>query len=203
MNPAELWARIVSAPRPSDVVDFPRKGPDGEPLCKVAIMLLSQDEQILASAETERFTKKAIKELPKSDEPARGYHDVYNNRGAVEVLYRAVRVPGELTKPFFPSPDEIQRALTPDEVGTLFRAYLIVQAELGPVISRMDKDETDAWVRKLREAGSRSPLASLSWEALSELVFSLASQTESSATSSTSLGEPHGTPSSNTTGDNA
>lgn len=179
MTSTELWARITSSPRPHKVVDFPRSGADGLPLARVAMIVLTQEEQIIASAETERYTKKAIRDLPKSDEVARGYNDIYNNRAAVEILFRSCRHQDEISKSFFPSPDEIQRALTVDEVGTLFRSYLIVQGELGPIPSSVSEEDRDAWVRRLQEAGDRRPLASLSWESLSALAFSMACQIES------------------------
>lgn len=190
MSPDELWARVCASPRPHKLIDFPRNDADGKTLGTVAIVVLTQEEQMLAAAETERYTKKAIKDLPKADDAKRGYDDCYNNRGAVEILFRACRRPDDPTRGFFPSPDEMQRVLTVDEVGILYRAYFVVQEELGPVVAHLSKEEEDAWIRRLKEAGSRSPLASLSWDAVSLLALSLASRMPEFAMSSDSSGSP-------------
>ena len=68
LNSADLWLQITAMPRPSRVVEFPRKGTDGKTLGELRIQVLTQEEQILCSAEAERYTKRAIKDLPKENE---------------------------------------------------------------------------------------------------------------------------------------
>jgi hypothetical protein len=182
LKPVDLWLAITAMPRPSDVVDFPRKGKDGNPVGQVRIQILTQEEQILCSAEAERFTKKAIKDLPKNDEAQLGYQNVYNNSAAVEILFHACRQRDDISKPFFPSRDVLRKYLTPDEVGVLMMNYYTVQSQMGPVVSYMSEDEVDAWIVRLGEGGQRYPLDSLSLEALKGLAFTLASRIHNSAT---------------------
>ena len=188
MTPSELWTQIIAMPRPHRVVDFPRTNDDGKPVARVAIVVMTQEEQITAAVETERFTKRMIKDVPRADEAKRGYDDIYNNQASIEILHRVCKVDGDLTRSFFPSTEEMRKHLTPDEVGVLFRSYLLVQDEVGPIIANLSPEEMEAWIKRLQDAGSKSPLAFLSSGALSDLVYSLASQRFASATPSISPG---------------
>lgn len=190
LKPAELWAIITAMPRPSLVVDFPRKKPDGTPIGQLRMQVLTQEEQILCSAEAERFTKKAVKEVPKGDEAKTGYENVYNNSAAVEVLFKACRQKDDPSLPFFPSGEALRKALTADEVGVLLMHYYTTQASLGPIVAHMSKEEMDAWVERLAEGGNRFPLDWLSSEALKDLVFTMALQIRSLRTDNSLPGSP-------------
>lgn len=190
LTPAELWTQIIAMPRPHRTVDFPRVNATGEPVAQMAVQVLTQEEQITTAIEAERFTRKHIKDMPKSDEPRRGYDDTYNNQAACELLFRACRRIDDLALPFFPSPSAIRQNLTPDEVGTLFRSYLMVQTEIGPIIGHMSEDEITAYIKRLQEGGSVFPLALLSPDSLIALVLSMAKRLLPSATASISPGSP-------------
>ena len=191
LTPSELWVQITAMPRPHRTVDFPRMNDKGEPVAQISMQVLTQEEQITASIESERFSRKHIKDMPKSSEPHRGYDDTYNNQAACEILFRACRRVDDMTLPFFPSPSAIRQNLTPDEVGVLVRSYYIVQDEVGPIIAKMSSEETEAWIMRLKEGASGVPLAYLSPEAATQLVLSLVSRVGLSATPTSS----HGTPS--------
>ena len=188
LSGADLWAQIIAMPRPHRVVDFPRTGDDGEPVARLVMQVLRQEEQITAAVETERFTKKMIKDIPRADEAKRAYDDIYNNQGACEILFLACRQTDNLTRPFFPSSSAIRQSLTPDEVGVLYRSYLVIQDEVGPIVANISDDEREAWIVRLQQGGSRVPLASLSLEALTDLAFSLACRTPISPTDTSSPG---------------
>ena len=188
LTPSELWAQIIAMPRPHRTVDFPRVNATGEAIAQIVMQVLTQEEQITTAIEAERFTRKHIKDLPKSDEPRRGYDDTYNNQAACELLFRACRRLEDMALPFFPSPSAIRQNLTPDEVGVLLRSYFIVQAEIGPIISGMSEDEITAYIKRLQEGGSAFPLSLLSPDSLIALVLSMAKRLSLSATASTSLG---------------
>ncbi len=190
LKPTDLWLAITEMPRPSRVIDFPRNGKDGKPVGELRIQVLTQEEQILCSAEAERYTKKAIKDLPKGDEAQIGYQNVYNNSAAVEVLYHACRKRDDAAESFFPSRDALRRFLTPDEVGVLMMHYYTAQAELGPIVAYMTEEQVDAMVARLKEGGQRFPLDLLSWDAVKDLAFSLACRMPSSVTDTSSPGSP-------------
>ncbi len=159
---------------------------------ELRIQVLTQEEQILCSAEAERFTKRAIKDLPKGDEAQLGYQNVYNNSAAVEVLFHACRKRDDAAEPFFPSRDAIRKSLTPDEVGVLMMHYYTAQSELGPIVAYMSEEEMEAWITRIGEGGTRFPLDLLSWEVLKDLAYSLACRMYNSAKDTSSPGLPPG-----------
>jgi hypothetical protein len=192
--PAELWAEISKMPRPHRVVDFPRKGPSGEPIGQVTLMVLTQGEGIEAAAQAEKYTRATLKavldENVRKDEVSAGYDDIYNNASVDEVLFRATRRADEVNSLFFPSPAAIRQKLAQDEVACLFREYLIVKAELGPIVAEMSHGEMKEWVAQLVEGGSAFPLARLSSDGLNSLVMAMASQLANFVTATSSPGWP-------------
>lgn len=191
VSSSELFQKLVSAERPHRITDIPRKGPDGEPIAQVALVVLTQEEMNLAAAEAERRTRKLLgADVPKKEDAQSGYSDVYNNLAAVEILFRACRQADDTKRNAFRTPHEIQSALTSDEVGVLFHAYLTVQQELGPIVARMTEEEVDSWVRVLAEGGTADPLGLLSWGALTTLVLSMARRLHALQTDSFLPGSP-------------
>jgi hypothetical protein len=190
----QLWAEITSAPRPHRLVPFPRKraGSD-EPICDVAMCVLTQAEVVAAAAAAERETRRLLRDDPKkgSERPelyatSKGASDLHNNCASVEILSRSARMANDITKPFFRAREDITRHLTVDEVGVMMGEYLMVQADLGPVIHDLSEEEVDAWIEKLTTGGKKFLLPFLSWGAVSTLITSLARRALSSPTANSS-----------------
>lgn len=192
--PSELWAALTQIPRPFRIVPFPRKDPNGTPVGELAIWVLTQEEQIAAAADAERTAKKLLSEA--SDQTTgMGYADVYRNEATVQVLYRACRDAKDPKKPVFPSPGEMRKKLTVDEIGTLVRHYYTAQAELGPIVTDFESEgEQEAWIRRLAEGGSAFPIDSLSPELVDRLLISMASQLVSFWTAMSSAGSQQNAP---------
>ena len=201
-----LWARLATWPRPFRLVDFPRKGEDGEPLGSIHMQILTQEECLAAQVAAEKVVRalfgksdgdkdgpKFAGGMPKRDE-ATVFDGLHQNVVSTELLFRACRRPaGDGTHegpawPLFPSPAELRKKLTIDEVGVLMREYLQVQADLGPIVARLSEEEFEAWVERIAKSGSTSPFASLSWEAASELILLMASRLWSFKTATSSSG---------------
>ncbi len=178
-EPSELWRKITTMPRPHEVVDFPRLDESGEPVARLAMWVLTQEEQSNAAAEALRTTRKKLleqadsKALPGEDGEA--FRNVYDNVAACEILHRACRQADDLSRPFFPSSNEMRKHLSVDEVGVLVSCYYEVQSKLGPIVSMMTEDEYHAWVEKLSEGAAVFPLGRLSSQARTELTMRLAS----------------------------
>lgn len=188
--PAELWAQLIKLPRASRKVDFPRQWPGTEEsIGQICIQVLTQNEQTVAAAEAEKATQRLLGDRPVS-ERGEGYDTVYKNACAVELLFRACKRAEDPTLPFFPSPNAMREHLTANEVAVLMNGYLLLQDELGPIVSRMSNEEVDAWVKRLVEAGSSAPLATLSWGAITVLASSMAYQLASLQTDTSSAGSP-------------
>jgi hypothetical protein len=191
VEPSELWLALTALPRPHRVVPFPRNLPGSDsPVGDLAVWPLTQEEQMAANAEADRWTKKLLKDPQQKDQANLGYHHTYSNEVAIQVLWRACRDPKNIERPAFPSPAQMRAKLSTDEVGVLFSQYLTVQAEIGPIVAYMSKDERDAWILRLQEGGSAFPFDSLSWEQQRILVTSMASQLVSCWTVMCSLGSP-------------
>lgn len=186
----DLWALLCEMPRPSKLVDFPRKTPEGEPIGQVAIWVLTQEEQSAAAAAAQNLTQKLVKDAPKREDARQGYDDVYANVAAAELLFRACRKAGNLTTPAFPSPEMLRTKLTVDEVGVLLNHYYTVQADLGPIVAHMSQEEMDALVEKIAVSGERFPLDSCSAALLRILAFTLACRLHVLQTAKSSSGSP-------------
>ncbi|WP_437767184.1 hypothetical protein WMF27_20510 [Sorangium sp. So ce281] len=191
ISAAELWLQITSVPRPYRLVPFPRKAPDGKAIGEIAMVVLTQEESMAATASTERFVRKMLKEqgaLPQNGEVSAGYSTLFENRCSCEVLFRACKRKEDISRPFFPSIEAVAQKLTTDEIGVLMFNYTRVQSELGPIVGKMSQEEMDAWIERLAVGGSSFPLDSLSLAARSQLMLYMASQLYSSRMASSSPG---------------
>jgi|GEM_PF-2080823 len=189
--PSELWTKLEAMPRPFEVVDFPRKGDDGNAIGQVAIWPLTAQEQIAANVEADRFAKRLLKEAQQKGEANFGYEHTFSTEGSIQVLLRACRVPGDLSKPAFPSAAKMRETLAVEEVAALYRLYCVVQVELGPTITALSDEELEQWLVELQKGGSAAaPFALLSLEMQLTLVRFLASRAVTSSTDTFSAGSP-------------
>ena len=193
-EPSVLFAKLSATPRPHRIIELPRKDPvSGESIGRVAMVILTQNETILAGAEAEKRTRKLLGEgLPKKDDAQLGYEEVYGNLVAAEILFRACKDADDtaLQKPAFKTPHEIGKAFSNDEIGVLQHHYLTIKQEMGPIVATMTDDEIDTWIRVLAEGSTGIPLDALSWGALTTLVRSMAGRLQSSLTDKSSAGSP-------------
>lgn len=195
LDSEDLFLQITAMPRPHHVVDYPRKRPDGSPVGKLAMVVLTNQETQSATAAAEKFTRKTLGDqgaLPARGEPSEGYSTMFANRASVEVLVRACRRVDNMALPFFPGADAIAKALTLDEVDVLFSAYAAVRYELGPIVKSMTEVEYDAWIEALGKGASSVPLAPMTSDLRSLLLLRMARDLWISRTGNSSLGEPAG-----------
>ncbi len=190
---SELWTALTQIPRPWKVVDFPRVDPiTKEPIGQVAIWVLTQEEQIAASAEADRVAKQLLKDPQRKGEANLGYENIYNNEATVQVLYRACRDVKDITRPAFPTSSLLRKHLSIDEISVLGVLYMQVQSSIGPIVSSMTAEEEKTWIGRLAEAGNIFPTGWLSQLEQERLLLSLASQLVSFWTATSSPGsEPN------------
>lgn len=177
--------KLQEMPRPSKVVDFPRKNLDGQATGQIRIWVLKQEERMASIFEAERLTKHYLKDGKKDD---LGYEDLYQDAVCVEVLTRACRNVDDPKRPAFPSSKQLRQELTTDELATLFQHYLTVQLELGPIVASMSEAEMTAWVERLQEGGSAFPFDLLSSELQRILLLFMARRLSISSTVTSSAG---------------
>jgi hypothetical protein len=192
-NPTELFRKLMEMPRPSTVVDFPRRNPDGTPVGQFAMTILSESELNEVRAAADRTAKKMLGDAQKEGEQNLGYQDIYRNVSVVELLWRACRASKEeMHIPAFLSPALMRKNLTTDELAVLMDAYLQFKVEAGPIISDMSEAEMDAWIKRLAEGAGRVPLSLLSSEAKTDLLLRSVALLRSCWTGSGSAGSPAG-----------
>lgn len=177
VEPSELFRKLLELPRPGDVIDFPRKGPDGKPIDKIRVGALESEIHDSAREKATRhfidkgYTPEQLKSLT--------MREVLSDRIAKELLVFACEtatpqftdsnghpVYGKI----FHSAEEVGKLRAP-ELEVLFNAYLLIQDKYGP---REHNTDVDAWVRRLTEGGQHFPLLSLDLPELVNLTSSLA-----------------------------
>jgi hypothetical protein len=193
---SELFQLLTKLPKPSKLIDFPRKNPEtDEAVFQLALVPLTEAEFMGARAAAEAYARMMLDDKDKSKTPgdSLGYKDIYVNALYVELLARACRDPKfpTLKVPVWPQgAQQIRQMVFPDEIAILFESYSFWQSEAGPIISHMDLEEMRAWIALLAKGGSSVPLASLSSGAKNELLIFMAAQLLSFWTGSSSVGSP-------------
>jgi hypothetical protein len=184
IEPADLYERLTAMPRPHEMVDFPRCNAEGEPVGKVAMWPLREQEILQAQAAATLYTRKILAD-PETQGQGRtgddhGYLEVFNNAMTTEILHRACRRTkwdeerrewvAHLGTPMFPRSADVRASLLHDEIAVLFNEYMLVQRRLGPITNQLSKAECEAWIRRLQEGGERIGLPFFSWGALIDLL---------------------------------
>src|SRR3990167_663552 len=190
LRASTLWLELTKVPRPRRTIPFPRINQEtGESIAAQLIMQpLTQEEQMAANVEPDKWTKGILKDPQKKEEANLGYQHTYTNEIAIQVLFRACRDVDDPTHPAFPSPALLRRELTTDEIGVLFSNYCTVQSELGPIRADMSEEEIEALIVRLVEGASAFPFDSLSSDLQRALVLTLVSRLVSSWMGTFSLG---------------
>jgi len=178
-----LLKKLCETPRPSEVVDFPRKDAQGEVVGKLRIQVLPMhlhDEGRLR-AHHWLIEKKGLK---REDLSTLLVSEVAGDRTAREILAMACLTedciegtdePGRLKRygKIFQNADELNE-LTGDELAVLFATYEMIQHKYGPHSGNIDSDdELNAWISRLKEGAASFPLSRLSLHQLAELTMSL------------------------------
>lgn len=188
VSAGDLWSRLMQAPRPFMDFKFPRRGVD----VAIRIVVLTEQELMNCRVAADRYAKAALNQKQAVGEDNVGYHDIYRNESVVQVVCTACRDPNGQTieSRAFPSADMARAQFTGDELAVLFNAYCDFQLDSGPIVASMTTEEMDAWLDRLAEGASRSPLAALSSAQRDALLMRSVSRHSSSPTASTSVGSP-------------
>jgi hypothetical protein len=175
---------VLSAPKPGEDFDFPRKDHSGKPVARIRIQVLSMKEHEHARIEAHRKLK-AKYLLKEEDMNGITMREVHGDAVAREVLAAACRrtepiegTPESDRGPQYPrafrDAEQINDELTGNEILTLFHAYLLVQEKYAPFETEAETaEDLNRWIRRLEEGGSELPLLSLSLPQLARRTFSL------------------------------
>ncbi len=176
-----LWQKLQEWPRPSDVVDFPRKDAEGNPVAKLRIQVLAQEQHDEARERAHRYWIDKRK-VPLEQLQSELMRENLGDSVAKELLALAcVSVdPISGTTPpryarLFPDGPSIGQKLTADEIGVLFVSYTEVQSKFGPYEGSVTtEEETTAWIQRLVEGASAYPLVRFDWHRLASFAMSVA-----------------------------
>ena len=175
MIPRDYWNECKSV-RQHKLVDFLRKDKDGNPI-KIAMITLTQEESLSVSINTERFVRKFFKDsetdLPKNGETSSGYAMIFEQKAAIEILFKVCKNPTDLTVPFFKNPDDMASNLTTEEIGYLMRLYGHIRSELSPMKYNLTNEEIDAWIDRVDAEQRIYMLDSLSPATLSDFISNI------------------------------
>ncbi len=154
----------METPRPSEVIDFPRKDEEGKPLGRVRIMTLRMEDHDDAKQRAHAKLKK--KNFSNDDIASPAIAALYGDAIAKEVIALCCWSEenyGDSENPtyarIFGDANDVSK-LSADEVLVLFSAFQLVQFKYGP-LEKMDPEDVDSWVKRLVEGGSGFPLLSL------------------------------------------
>jgi hypothetical protein len=198
----ELWRNICRTDEPNaryyEVVDFPRNDRDtGKPLGELAIWPLKDNEITQAKAEATKYARALIKEKKETFEAheyIEGYQQVFSDACATEMVWRFCRNVKDRSVAAFPTAAACRLHLSGDEKAVLCNAYALVQVKFGPIVSGMTVEDYDAWIQRLAEGGSATPLAFLTWEQRTELLMHSASLLYALQKGNSSAGKPPDAP---------
>lgn len=184
VEPSELFRKLCESPRPSDVIDFPRRDINGRSLAKIRVQVVDVDQNDEARIKAHRWAKER-KHLAGEDLRGETISEVLGDRVARELLAMACvsvepipgsdqRKTGEVYARVFRSADDL-RVLYDDELRYLWTAQRLVQRRFGPYEGNLESEEdVTAWMKRLTEGASALPLAALDSHQLAELTTSLA-----------------------------
>lgn len=186
---SELFRRISDKSPPFEILPFPRKDDDGEPIGHYRLQVLRQRDIDQAAAEAERYVRKAMQDG--SDRPNQeAWREVYDSALMVELTFRACRDKEDASQPLFPSPQDIRSELTQSEIVHLTNSYQQLQHRFGPSFAILTEEETDEWLDALYHGGELDlgPLGCLSPGQLVQLIAGLASRLRKSPTDTSFAG---------------
>jgi hypothetical protein len=191
VSPSDLWAKLAE-PRPSQVVDFPRRDAKGAAIGKVRIQVLRMEDHDTARIRAHESLKRkaqfqGLQKLEAADMESPAMQAVLGDLSAREILCLACLSDkptpdtADSDAPFYPrlfkDPDALASRVTADEMAVLFSAYQMVQRNFGPFEKTfLTKEDLDAWIVRLMEALEKEDplaIARLSLPQLVEVITSL------------------------------
>lgn len=179
-QPSALFSKLLEMPRPTQVIDFPRKDEQGNPVGTVRIQILTAKEHDQARELAHNALKK--RGYDKEDMSAPAIREVLGDAIAKELIAMACLSEqnyGESDRPLYKrefrnSADLEKAGIRADELLILFNAYQLVQNKYGPIERNLSEADIDSWIVRLQEGAAEFPLLNLALPQLVLLVQSLA-----------------------------
>lgn len=180
----ELFLKLSSPVRPSEIVDFPRRDPLTRlPVAQVRIQVLNLAEYDEARIKAQYWIVDK-KRIDKAQLEGQTIKEVLGDRVAKELISMAclsvepIKGTEESGAPrymrHFRTADDVD-VLMADELEALWMTHQMIQRKWGPYEGNIETaEQATAWMKRLVEGGSALPLGVLGWHHLVELTTLLA-----------------------------
>lgn len=192
---SELFRKLADTVPPHEILPFPRKDEDGQPVGHYWLRVLPQREIDDAAVEAERYVRKRMRDGGDADldgvKPNQeAWREVFGSALMVELVFRACRDKDNAALPLFPSPDDIRRELSQSEIVFLSESYEALQRRFGPTFATLTEDEVEEWIAALTRGGAveLGPLGLLSRGGLEQLIGGLVFEVQTLRTGTSSSG---------------
>jgi hypothetical protein len=186
ISPGELFGKLCESPRPTTVVDFPRKDPvSGKPVGQMRLVALTMADQDEARELAKDTIKERVKE--REDLTIELVKDIIGDLVARFILMKACRwvkaVKGNENRadgtqyPYiFENLGDFNKAqISADELSVLFTMWEKFQHDSGPMYCDVvTEEELNAWIVRLAQGASDHPLSRISLPQLADLTVMLA-----------------------------
>lgn len=169
----ELFNKLIQS-KVHEIVEFPRKNNEGEPLCDLALVLLSNAEDTAVIFSAQKEMKKYTDLEPNTE----SYNEILNHHKAIELLFKVCRNSNDLKAAFFPDKKAISSVLTTDEISILINHYMHLKAKSSVIVADMTEEAMKIYIDRLKEGGSSAGnfLSSFTWVALTDLLMYMAKE---------------------------
>lgn len=186
VNPGDLFGRLCQSPRPTTVVDFPRKDPvSGKPVAQMRLVALTMADHDDARLQAKETIKEHVKD--RGDLSIKLVEEILGDLVARFILMKACRwtkaVKGREDKadgtqyPYvFAELGDFEKAqISADELAVLFSMWEKFQHDSGPMYCDVaTEEELNAWIVRLAQGASDHPLSRISLPQLADLTVLLA-----------------------------
>jgi len=176
---SELFMKLSSPIRPSEVVDFPRRDPRTRlPIAQVRIQVLNLAEYDEARIKAQYWITEK-KHIDKAQLEGQTIKEVLGDRVAKELISMAclsvepIKGTEDAPKYFrhFMTADQVD-VIMADELEALWMTHQMIQRKWGPYEGNIETaEQATAWMKRLVEGGSVLPLGVLGWHHLVELTM--------------------------------
>jgi len=189
-----LFRKLSDKIPPHQILPFPRRDDDGNPIGEYWLRVLPQKEIDDAAVEAERYVRKrmadGVGDLDGIKPNQEAWREVFGSALMVELIFRACRDKDDASIPLFPSPDDIRRELTNSEIVFISEAYESLQRKFGPTFAVLTESEVEEWIAAMTRGGEvdLGPLGLLSRGGLEQLIGGLVSLLPRSAIGTSSRG---------------
>lgn len=146
ISPQELWSKMIELPRPTKVIDFPRKNENGEFFLKLKLKIMTLEDYSRINCNV----KSKISNIKNESKKIKNILEklLYFN----ELLFECSMDCNN--NHFFPNADVIPKIITEEEFCFIYFQFIELQEKFNPI--HLNQEQADIWSEKIIEGGKYS-----------------------------------------------